>query len=93
MALARLKALEPALRREGVASLHLFGSTARDEAGTASDVDVFVDLAPDSRLGLAFFGLAAIIEDGLGRRVDVTTREGLHELLRERIEREAIRVF
>ncbi len=92
-AIQRLKALESVLRHRGVASLHLFGSTARDEAGTDSDVDVFVELNPDSRLGFGFFGLGEVLEAGVGRRVDFTTRAGLHELLRDRIEREAIRVF
>ncbi len=91
--LHKLKALEPMLRDAGVASLHLFGSTARDEAGAESDVDVFVELVPTAKLGFAFFGLGDVLEAGLGRRVDVTTRNGLHELLRDRIEREAIRVF
>jgi predicted nucleotidyltransferase len=31
----------------GVNNLLLFGSVARDEAKESSDVDVFVDMAPD----------------------------------------------
>ena len=37
---AKLKAVEPALRAHGVAALYLFGSYARDEAGPDSDLDV-----------------------------------------------------
>ena len=43
VAIARLKAHETELRRIGVLHLYLFGSTARDEAGADSDVDLFFD--------------------------------------------------
>lgn len=92
-AVRRLKALEPDLRGMGVSSLHLFGSTARNEAGPHSDVDVFFELLPDAALGFSYFGLGAFIEDKIGRAVDFTTRDGLHEMMRARIEREAVRVF
>ena len=42
--IARLKAVEPALRAHGVAALYLFGSYARDEAGPGSDLDIFVEI-------------------------------------------------
>jgi predicted nucleotidyltransferase len=47
----RLKATEPQLKAHGVAGLYLFGSYARDEAQPDSDVDVFIDKAPDRRFG------------------------------------------
>jgi uncharacterized protein len=40
---ARLRRYQAELRRAGVASLYLFGSTARDEARADSDVDLFFD--------------------------------------------------
>jgi len=39
-AIRLLKQAEPELRARGVRALALFGSTARGEAGAASDVDV-----------------------------------------------------
>ena len=41
---ALLKQHEPEFRRGGIGALFLFGSTARDEARDASDVDIFFDL-------------------------------------------------
>ena len=38
-----------AIRAIGARSLYLFGSTARDEAGESSDLDLFVDYDKDSR--------------------------------------------
>jgi predicted nucleotidyltransferase len=81
------------LRPLGVSSLYLYGSTARDEASSDSDVDVFVD--PDyDRFGFVEpIRLEKILMGALGRKVDVTTREGLHPLLRSEIERDAIKVL
>jgi uncharacterized protein len=94
-ALRQLRAESERIKRFGVTALYLFGSTARDEAGPDSDVDLFVD--PDSnydRFGFVeLFRLEAMLADGLGRPVDLTTREGLHPRLRPDIEREAVQVF
>src|SRR5260370_13749617 len=53
--IAKLKQTEPALRGFGVAALYLFGSHARDEAKSGSDVDVFVDPPPGRDLGFLPF--------------------------------------
>ena len=92
-AIRRLKALEPHLRERGVQSLYLFGSTARDEAGPHSDVDVFGDLDQTRRFGLDYFGLKFVIQDAIGRTTDFMSRESLHPLLRADIEATAVRVF
>lgn len=47
-AIARLKEHEAELRRLGVQSLYVFGSTARDEAGPESDVDLFLTMSAAS---------------------------------------------
>ncbi|ACJ00044.1 nucleotidyltransferase, putative [Rhodospirillum centenum SW] len=82
------------LRRRGVAALYLFGSTARDEAGPDSDVDLFLDYRPGA--GFSLIDLIEIeqhLETVLGRRADLTTRGGLHPVLAPAILREARRVF
>ncbi len=91
--LERLRDLEPELQAEGIRSLYLFGSEARGTAGPQSDVDLFCDLDKTSELGFRFFALADRIADLLGRPVDLTTRNGLHPLIRQDVIREAVRVF
>lgn len=94
--ITRLKGAEPALRRFGVAALYLFGSHARDEAQTDSDVDVFVDPAPDKDFGfLPFMDAYETIQQAVGAdaKIDYGTRSGLHPLLKPDIEREAVRIF
>jgi predicted nucleotidyltransferase len=91
--LSRLKAMEPRLRALGLRSLHVFGSTARDDARPDSDVDVFVEFETGAAIGWDFAGAPELLGRELGRPVDLTTRRALHPFLREDIEREAVRVF
>lgn len=77
----------------GLRSLYLFGSTARDEAGPDSDIDIFAEFEPHARLGWDFAGVPELMAKRLSRAVDFTTRDALHPLLRADIEDEAIRVF
>jgi len=91
--LEKLRDLEPELRKQGVTSLYLFGSFARGEERSDSDVDLFCDLDPNSKLGFGFFALADRIAEVIGRSVDLTTRDGLHPLIRDDVMREAVQVF
>ncbi|UCE32441.1 MAG: nucleotidyltransferase domain-containing protein [Burkholderiales bacterium] len=58
---------------DGIACAYLFGSTARGEAGRASDVDVAVLLTEDPPATLAGSGvrLEGQLESELGTRVDL----------------------
>ncbi|HEV7600560.1 MAG TPA: nucleotidyltransferase domain-containing protein [Bradyrhizobium sp.] len=94
--IARLKQTEPALRAFGIAALYLFGSHARDEAQPDSDVDVFVDPAPDGALGfLPFMDAYATLRKALGDEVEIgySTRAGLSPYILGDVEREAVRIF
>jgi predicted nucleotidyltransferase len=93
-AIAKLKASEDAIRALGAISLYLYGSTARDEANLVSDVDVFIEYDRAKRFSLFdLVGIKHALEDSLNAEVDVATRDGLHPVLKKRIERSAIRVF
>jgi|ERR1043166_2213506 uncharacterized protein len=94
--IARLKQVEPALRDFGVAALYLFGSHARDEARSDSDIDVFVDPASEDRFGFVqFMDAYETIRKMVGEKVEVgySTREGLSPYIRAKVESEAIRIF
>ncbi|HNN14619.1 MAG TPA: nucleotidyltransferase family protein [Anaerolineales bacterium] len=75
----------------GVKSLLLFGSVARNEATSASDVDLLVEF--DRPVG--YFGLFALqdyLEKLLGCPVDLGTPDSLKPYIKERIMGELIRV-
>lgn len=93
-ALKKLTAAADAVRAFGATALYLFGSTAKNKARPGSDVDVFIEY--DKKRGFSLMDLAGIqllLEEELNVPVDVTTRSGLHPLLREEIEKTAIRIF
>jgi predicted nucleotidyltransferase len=93
-AIAKLKRHAAAVRALGATSLYLFGSVARDEAKTKSDLDLFIDYDPDGKFSLLeLVGIKLLLEDKLGVSVDVTTRDSLHPMLRADIEHSAVRVF
>jgi uncharacterized protein len=89
-----LRQHEPEFRDAGVGAVFLFGSVARDRAEHTSDIDVFFDLARPQ--GFTLFDLLALqerMQEILGARVDLMTRNGIHPRRRPRIEADAIRVF
>ena len=89
-----LKRNEAAIRALGVGALYLYGSHARDEAQSDSDVDVFFDKNPDQKLSLfELIDLQFMLKDILGTKVDVGTRSSLHPVLKAEIERSAVQVF
>jgi hypothetical protein len=93
-AIAILRSHADEIRARGVTRLALFGSTARGEAGPASDIDVVVDIEANRKFSL--FDLASLrvlLCDLVGRETDVVIREDLHPDFRERIARDSVRVI
>lgn len=76
----------------GATALYLYGSTVRDEAQAASDLDLFIDYDPGFSL-LDLVGIKQFLEEELAMDIDITTRNSLHPMLRADIEQSAIRVF
>jgi len=78
-------------KAHGARSLELFGSAARDEDRSGSDLDFVVELEPGRSL-LDLVGLAEDLQEALGRKVELVTRAGLKPRLRASVERDAIRI-
>jgi len=89
--LTALSQHRPRLAELGVKSLRLFGSVARNEASTTSDVDLLVafDRSPSFS---EFMRLKILLEDLLGGRVDLVTEHGLRARVRPSVERDAVLV-
>jgi hypothetical protein len=79
------------LREQGVRSLTLFGSFARDEAGPDSDLDLLVEFEGRTTFD-GYMAVKLLLEDGVGRRVDLVTKASLREALRPAVEQASIRV-
>jgi predicted nucleotidyltransferase len=79
----------PEIEGYGVRSLSIFGSVARNEARSDSDVDVLVEFAVPT----GYFGLLRLkdyLESLLGCSVDLATPGALRETMKEQILREAV---
>jgi hypothetical protein len=77
--------------RFGAKHLALFGSAARDELRTDSDIDVLVTFEGPATFD-GYFALKACLEQLLGRPVDLVTEKGLRPRARSHVERDLIRV-
>ncbi len=90
-----LRKYDAALRESGATALFVFGSRARGSERPDSDLDLFVDY--DRKVKVPdIFRLMQIEEEisrTLGVPVTITTREALHPLMKESIERDAVRVI
>ena len=84
----RQQILELAMRR-GARRIRIFGSMARGDAKTISDVDFLVDMQAD-KSAFALGGLLMDLQDLLGRRVDVVTPNALHPAIRDKVLEEAV---
>jgi len=91
-----LRAREPELRALGIRALSLFGSTARDEAGAESDIDLAAAFDYDAIRAagpFAFFALSDAIAGMIGRRVDLVTEPARKAALQAEIDRDRVRVY
>lgn len=67
--------------QHGAYNVRVFGSVARGEATSESDIDFLVDFKPDYRIW-DHIGLKQALEDLLGCRVDVVIAKNLHAELK-----------
>jgi predicted nucleotidyltransferase len=76
--LAKSRQIADYCRKWGLRELALFGSVLRDDFGPASDIDVLVDLLPDSKCSLWDVpDMSQELEAILGQQVDVVFKGGL----------------
>ena len=72
----------------GARNVRVFGSVARGDSGTASDLDLLVKM-DEGRSLLDLSGLVLDLRELLDIKVDVVSEDGLYWLLRRRILKEA----
>jgi predicted nucleotidyltransferase len=78
--------------RFAVSSLSIFGSVARDQATSESDLDILVSFQEAPGL-LKFLELKAHLENLIQCRIDLVTKNALKKQLREQILKEALDVI
>ena len=92
--LDRLRENERALRERGVTHAALFGSRARGEERSDSDIDIMVEIDPEAHLTVFdYAGLKDYIASLFDGPVDVVNRDGLKPYVRPAATAEAIYAF
>jgi predicted nucleotidyltransferase len=75
----------------GVKHLYLFGSVARDEAQSSSDVDFLVEFSrPTGLFGL--LSLQEFLELQIGRKVDLGTYKSLKPYIKKEVDKDILLV-
>ena len=71
-----------------VKSIAIFGSYARGEQKETSDIDILVEFYKTPDL-IEFVDLKYYLEDILGIKVDLVTKNALHPMIREEVLKDA----
>ena len=83
-------ALRDFCAKRHIRTLKLFGSALRDDFAPESDIDLLVEFAPGTRMGLfGFHEIEAELSEILGRQVDLNTADSLSKYFRAEVLAEA----
>jgi uncharacterized protein len=79
----------------GATSLYMFGSRARGDNQSDSDLDLFIDFDAERKVPLAsrLLEFERDIKLKIGINVEIATRYDFHDYVKTRIEQEAVQVF
>lgn len=80
--------ITPILKEYGIKKASLFGSTARGDNHSNSDVDLLVELPPESMGLIRFISLKHALQDILKKEVDLVTTKSLNQNLAPHIKPE-----
>lgn len=86
--MAQIRQHDAFLIEHGVKRLGIFGSYAREEERTDSDIDLIVEFAPGKKSYDNFIDLCFFLEELLGHKVDLLTLESVSPFIRPYIEKD-----
>ena len=76
------------LHRFGICAIGVFGSFSRDQANDQSDVDILVQFDAEKKTFDNFIETCFLLENVLGRKVELVTEESLSPYLKPYIMKE-----
>lgn len=76
-----------------VKKAYLFGSIARNEANTESDIDILVELDHSEPIGMKFFIYQSDLEELLHKKVDLVTTEGLSRHVKPFVDKDKVLIY
>jgi predicted nucleotidyltransferase len=72
------------LQQYGITKAAIFGSLAKGEATTSSDIDILVEIKSDMSL-FDFIGIKIELEEALKMKVDLVEYDTIKPIIKERI--------
>jgi predicted nucleotidyltransferase len=84
----KIEAIKNYFGTRPVLKAYLFGSFARNEADSESDIDILVDLDYSQKIGLQFIQMKIDLELLLNNKVDLVSSNGLSPYIKPIIENE-----
>lgn len=76
----------PVLKKQDVVKAAIFGSVARGQNNKNSDIDILIKYHDNSHKSLLdLVHLQSLLEDEIGKKVDLTTYNSIHPLLKKTI--------
>jgi len=88
------KKILPILKKNKIKRAGIFGSYARGEQKKNSDIDILVQVQNGAKFSLFdLAGLKMVLEDILGKKVDVNTYRAIHPKLKRRIMNEEEKIL
>ena len=89
----KIERIKAYFKTRPVLKAYLFGSYARAEANSLSDIDILVDLDYSERIGLQFIQMKIDLENLLNSKVDLVSSNGLSQHIKPIIDREKELVY
>ena len=84
--------IKPVMEKHGIKNVYLFGSYARGEANSNSDVDIYCDSGDVDTLW-KHSAFQDELEEALGKKVDVVTiGSRMHDFFRQQLEEDMIKL-
>jgi predicted nucleotidyltransferase len=90
---AKIDQLKKYFQDKPVVRAFLFGSYARDDADTGSDIDILVELDYTKRIGLEFIKMKYDIEDFLDSSVDLISEKALSSYIKPYVDKEKVLIY
>jgi predicted nucleotidyltransferase len=92
--IAAIRGNSEAIKAAGVTKLAIFGSRARGDHRTDSDIDVLIEVEPDASFSiLNLIGVEHIIQDATGLQTQATMRRSMAPRFAQRIADDILEVF
>lgn len=76
-----------------VKKAYLFGSFARNEADSNSDIDILVDLDYSKHIGLAFITMQSELQQKLHKKIDLISSKALSKYIKPFIEKDKVLIY